>query len=262
MNGSNETDNSPVSYRSYLEQLYARYNHRKYVHPDPLEFLYSYSFPQDVELVGIIASSLAYGRVTGILRSVSLVLKPLGRHPMDRLVSLSYDDLQDMFYGFRHRFTSAEDMCLLLWGIRKLFILYGSVETCFLKYISPGDRNLLPAMSKFVDEVERACGSSLKFLLPSPEKGSACKRFNLFLRWMVRQDNVDLGAWDSIPASMLIIPLDTHMYQIGKEFLFTCRKQANLKTAIEITDAFREICPEDPVRYDFALTRLGIRSDD
>ena len=99
-------------------------------------------------------------------------------------------------------------------------------------------------------------------LLPSPSAGSACKRLNLFLRWMVRQDNVDPGGWDSVSPAKLIIPLDTHMHRIGRRLGLTPRRQADLRTAIEITEGFRGICPSDPVRYDFALTRLGIRRDE
>ncbi|MCD6487215.1 MAG: TIGR02757 family protein, partial [Syntrophobacterales bacterium] len=98
-------------------------------------------------------------------------------------------------------------------------------------------------------------------LLPSPAKGSACKRLNLFLRWMVRHDDVDPGGWDDISSSKLIIPLDTHMHRICLALGITKRKQADMKTALEITRSFQVMAPHDPVRYDFALTRLGIRKD-
>ena len=99
----------------------------------------------------------------------------------------------------------------------------------------------------------------MPMFLPSPDGGSACKRLNLFLRWMVRKDNVDPGIWQSIPASHLIVPLDTHMHRIAKAMGLTSRKQADIQSAIEITGAFSFIRPADPVRYDFALTRLGIK---
>ncbi|MCP4693017.1 MAG: DUF2400 domain-containing protein, partial [Desulfobacterales bacterium] len=98
-------------------------------------------------------------------------------------------------------------------------------------------------------------------LVALPEKGSACKRMNLFLRWMVREDAVDPGGWEGVPASSLIIPLDTHMHRIGLGLNFTKRKQANMRTALEITEAFKALYPDDPVKFDFALTRLGIRDD-
>jgi len=98
-------------------------------------------------------------------------------------------------------------------------------------------------------------------LLPLPRLGSACKRLNLFLRWMIRKDDVDPGGWENIPLSKLIIPLDTHMHKIGILTGLTSRKQANMRTAFEITDGFKKLVPEDPVKYDFSLTRIGIRGD-
>ena len=98
-------------------------------------------------------------------------------------------------------------------------------------------------------------------LLPDPSRGSAVKRLNLYLRWMVRKDDVDPGGWEDVPASKLIVPLDTHMYHFGQCYGFTCRKSADLKTAIEITRGFRQLNPEDPVKYDFAITRFGIRNE-
>ncbi len=100
--------------------------------------------------------------------------------------------------------------------------------------------------------------SDMTMLLPSPGKGSACKRLNLFLRWMVRSDDVDPGGWSGVDAGKLIVPLDTHMHRMGLEVGLTRRKQADMQAALEVTRAFRTIAPEDPVRYDFALTRLGI----
>jgi uncharacterized protein (TIGR02757 family) len=97
--------------------------------------------------------------------------------------------------------------------------------------------------------------------VPSPVGGSACKRLNLFLRWMVRQDGVDPGGWDNVPQSKLIVPVDTHMHRICLRLGLTTRKQANMATALEITEGFRALAPDDPVRYDFSLTRLGIRRD-
>ena len=96
-------------------------------------------------------------------------------------------------------------------------------------------------------------------LVALPEKGSACKRMNLFLRWMVRNDNVDPGGWADVPLSKPIVPLDTHMHKIGLKLGFTSKKQANMDTALEITNVFKKFVPDDPVKYDFSLTRFGIR---
>jgi uncharacterized protein (TIGR02757 family) len=124
-----------------------------------------------------------------------------------------------------------------------------------------GCQNVLPALGEFVLKLEIAAGRKLPMFLPSPGGGSACKRLNLFLRWMVRRDNVDPGIWRGIAPSFLVIPLDTHMYKIARAMGLTCSRQANMRCAVEITGNFAFICPEDPVRYDFALTRLSMRND-
>jgi len=127
-----------------------------------------------------------------------------------------------------------------------------------MAHFRPEDDTVIPALEGFA---KAFFPSGSPFLIPAPSKGSACKRLNLFLRWMVRQDEVDPGGWDLIPPSKLVVPLDTHMHRIGLLLSFTNRKQADLQTALEITDAFRKVAPHDPVKYDFVLTRLGIWSD-
>lgn len=247
--------------RRELEDLYRRYNQRRYVHPDPLEFLYRYDDPLDREIAGLVASSLAYGRVAQILRAVSAVLDVMGPSPRNHLSEASQGSLLHDFAGIRHRFTSGEDIAVMLWGAKLAIKRYGSLQACFVAGYDERDDTVLPALIAFVDVLKCLAGIDESYLLPSPEKGSACKRLNLFLRWMVRSDAVDPGGWEGVRAAVLIVPLDTHMHRIGLALGLTQRRQADLRTAIEITGAFRTFAPDDPVRYDFALTRLGIRSD-
>jgi uncharacterized protein (TIGR02757 family) len=244
-----------------LEGLYSLYNHRKYVHPDPLEFLYDYPDPMDRELVGLIASSLAYGRVAQILKSVSIVLDKMHRSPRAFLTGTSEKKLMSAFSGFKHRFTTGEEIASMLLKAGRLIEQYGSLYECFMAGFNKGDETIVPALSVFVKRFKVDNHDSKSSLMPDPDRGSACKRLNLFLRWMVREDDVDPGGWKGIPPSKLVIPLDTHMYRICGSLDMTCRKQADMKTAMEITDYFRKISPEDPVRYDFSITRLGIRND-
>lgn len=243
--------------KEFLERLYGIYNLKKYVHPDPLEFLYRYKNPDDREVVGLIASSLAYGRVEQILKSVEKVLRPLGAHPAKTLHGLSKSRLAGIYRGFKHRFTTGEELASLLFGARQVIRSRGSLGVQFKSGIARGDVSVLPAMSRFVEEI--GCISS--FLLPSPSDGSACKRFNLYLRWMVRRDKVDPGGWTGVPKRLLIVPVDTHMANISREFGISQRKTAGMGMALEITDHFRKIMPDDPVKYDFCLTRFGIRPD-
>lgn len=247
--------------KKVLEELYAKYNRREYVHPDPLEFLYNYKNLQDREIVGFIASSLAYGRVGQILKSVSLVLGQMGSSPYDYLIQSSASNIKKGFCNFKHRFTTGDDISRLLMGIKETVKEYGSLNSCFASALSEDHDTILPALDTFVQRLSKNAGRNGLTLLPSPEKGSACKRLNLFLRWMVRTDDVDPGGWTGVHAAKLIVPLDTHMYKIGLSLGLTQRKQANLRTAMEITSGFRNLSPTDPVKYDFALTRLGIRND-
>jgi len=241
-----------------LEALYCAYNRRCYVHPDPIEFLYGFHDPLDVEVVGFIASSLAYGNVKQILRSVSLVLTRIGPCPSAFLLNSPFSRIAEVFSDFKHRFTTGEDLARLLWGVRLVIEKHGSLQKCFLSRLDHNDCDVIPALSAFV---ENLFPEGCDFLIPSPGKGSACKRLNLFLRWMVRRDDVDPGGWDDVDPSKLLVPLDTHMHRIAMTLGLTKRKQADLRTVIEITEAFRKLSPSDPVRYDFVMTRFGIRKD-
>ncbi len=247
--------------RDFLEKTYNTYNRRAFVSPDPLQFLYDYEDVGDREIVGLIASTLAYGRVCQILQSIEKVLKRLGPSPSQFLQKNSLRTFLNVFSAFKHRFTTGEDMSLLLFAVKGVIRKYGSLHQCFQFHLSRNDPTVIPALTGFVQTLHSEMRGHESHVLPSPGKGSACKRLNLFLRWMVRSDRVDPGGWDTIASSKLIIPLDTHMYKIGHALGFTRRKQADLKTALEITKGFRKFSPEDPVRYDFALTRFGIRDD-
>jgi uncharacterized protein (TIGR02757 family) len=244
-----------------LESFYAKYNHREFVHPDPLEFLYRYQDLEDRELVGMVAAALAYGRVAQIINSVSIVLDLMGPSPYQFIRRSSAVQLESAFNGFVHRFATGKELSRLLMGINGVLDRYGSLYQAFRGFICPHHDTVLPSMSRFCRRIDEAAGGGIGHLLPMPDRGSACKRMNLFLRWMVRKDTVDPGGWEDIPAALLIVPLDVHMHRVGQKLGFTTRKQADIRTAMEITNGFKQLTPEDPVRYDFVLTRLGIRKD-
>ena len=251
---------TPEMLKKTIHTLYNQYNKRGYVHPDPLEFLYLYKEIRDREIVGLIASSLAYGRVKQILNSVSFVLDKMNPSPHVFIKNSSYKSFCKVFEGFTHRFATGDHLAALLWGIKNVIAKYGSLNECFVYGLSPNDDTVIPAMTFFTGQLI-AGRSEPGHLVALPEKGSACKRMNLFLRWMVRKDSVDPGGWKNIPLSKLVIPLDTHMHKISLKLGLTAKKQANMNTALEITSRFRQLVPDDPVKYDFVLTRLGIRDD-
>jgi len=245
-----------------LEILYNKYNKFCYIHPDPLEFIYRYQANQDREIVGLISSSLAYGRVKQIFRSVSTILDKMNPSPYSYIKSSNNKKFISDFQGFKHRFTTDSDIINLCNGIKNTLEKFGSLEKCFISKYNPKDIDIIAASTKFSNDLASYFPDNKTYLLPSPHKGSACKRLMLFLRWMIRKDEVDPGCWsNSISSSQLIIPLDTHMYQICSILGYTQRKSADLKTAKEITEKFAEFFPSDPVKYDFTLTRFGIRDE-
>ncbi len=246
------------SLSSFLQRTYSEYNKRELVHPDPLEFLYRFERPADLEIVGLVSSCLAYGRVSQILKSVEWVLGKLGNSPLDFVCNSSLSRISTVLKGFKHRFTTGEQLANMLWGAGKIVCDYGSLEKCFIDGMGKQDSSVIPAIGNFVKTMEEESRASMEFLLPLPDKGSACKRFNLYLRWMVRRDEVDPGPWSKISTSKLVVPLDTHMHAVALALGLTQRKSADLRTALEITKSFSLVDPQDPVRFDFSLTRFGI----
>lgn len=248
-----------VDIQDRLAVAYHRFNRRKYVNPDPLEFLYEYAALRDREIVALIASALAYGRVAMIKQSVGAVLEVMGSSPADYLAASSSTSLQKDFSGFKHRFAAGKHLARMLTGAGDMIRDHGSLHACFLDGFDASDPTVLPGLTRFCERLVRAGDPG--HLVPRPERGSACKRMHLFLRWMVRKDAVDPGGWEDVDPSKLIVPLDVHMHRVAVFLGLTNRKAADLKTALEITAGFARWAPRDPVRYDFALTRFGIRGD-
>jgi len=243
-----------------FEDAYCRYNHRKFVSPDPLETLYPFSRVEDREIVAFLVSCIAYGRVAMILRNASRLLDILGEEPAEFLRSASSAAFEESTASFRHRFTTGREIGALILGMRKVLREYGSLESLFSSSMEK-EKTTLGALSGFVEVLRDRSAIGGKFLLPSPRDGSACKRLFLFLKWMVRDDGVDPGGWTILKARDLLIPMDVHMFRMCASLGLTGRRQADLRTAVEVTDVFRTVLPDDPVKYDFVLTRFGIRRE-
>lgn len=248
-----------------LEKLYARYNHRRYVATDPLRFVYDYRRKTDREIVALLCACLAYGRVTQIQNSLADLLARIGPDPFSFVRSLGRRQRR-MLHTFKHRFTSGRDIADLLAALQGPLRRFGGLEGLFAFCQRPGDCDVSPALSRF-SRLILACHASandgktprtLGYLLCDPAAGSACKRLNLFLRWMVRKDNVDPGLWKSVDAAKLIVPMDTHMTRLCRILGLMDGKSASLSAALQVSRRFARIAPGDPVRYDFALSRVGI----
>lgn len=248
-----------------LDRLYAQYNRRDRVPPDPLQFVYRYTDRADQEVVAFLASGLAYGRVGQIDKDLTDLLARLGDRPAEAAIT-GGPGLRRRLEGFRHRFTTGSDVADLLevlgWAIREA----GSLESLFLRGHDPAAPTVLPALDRFCGALLEWSASrrrsrdarGLPYLLARPTGGSACKRLNLFLRWMVRRDQVDLGLWTGIDPSRLVVPMDVHMGRICRLLGLYQGRSVSMTTALQVTRGFAAISPADPVRYDFALSRIGI----
>lgn len=253
-----------------LDGLYDTY-HSGYLESDPLKFLHRYEQAEDIEIVGLITSSLAYGRVDRIFKSLETIFDVMGNSPSDFVKD--FDPARDakLFDGFVHRFNKGEDIACLIWFLKQVLEEQGSLGGLFKYLQNHNDANIGPLLAAFsdymlsLDSTPFYGGKALpkdagvRYFFPSPKNGSACKRLCLFLRWMVRKDKgLDFGLWDFIPASKLIIPLDTHLARLSQQLGFTKLKSPGWKMALEVTQSLKKLDPKDPLRYDFALCRLGI----
>lgn len=242
-----------------LEAIVRKYD-RSFLETDPLKFVHRYSDPRDQEIAGLVAAAFAYGSVVLIFRAVERILGEMG--PSPRAFLERWDAKRDAkrFRGFRHRFHSAKDVAQLCDRLSRAIRKHGSLGELFAKSYAASDPHVGPALAKFVGEILGSTRSkTLRFLLSSPADGSACKRMLLYLRWMIRPaDGLDVGIWKGVPASALLLPLDTHTFRISKYLGLTSRATGSWRAAEEITSVLRRFDARDPVRYDFALCRLGI----
>ncbi|HOG14817.1 MAG TPA: TIGR02757 family protein [Synergistales bacterium] len=244
-----------------FEELYRRYNRPEFVDPDPVSVVRGFTDPLDREVAGVIASSLAYGRASQIVISARRVLDKMRDSPRDFLLGSNDRAIREVCEGFRHRFTDSRDLSDLLFSVRKALREWGSLENLFASGIHCSAEKALGGLTSLSGALRSSSAGRNNTLLPDLALGSACKRYHLFLKWMVRRDSIDPGGWQCIAPEDLMIPLDTHMQRICSGLGLMVRKNADRQAVIEVTRTFRAIRPQDPTRYDFTLTRFGIRGD-
>lgn len=258
--------------RECLDRFYKNYNLTERINSDPIEFPHRYKRPEDIEAVGLIAASLAYGKVTLFKPVLERIFNIMGSSPYDFILHFEPKKDRQHFKDIKYRMNKNEDILCLIYLISAVLKEHGSLKRLFMSFYNPMDDDIGPALSGFVDyflkiDTSAVYGKDIRpfgllQFLPSPVKGSTCKRFNMFLRWMVRSgDGVDFGIWNHIPPSKLIIPIDTHIARIGRNIGLTNRKNADWKMAKEITENLKIFDPYDPVKYDFALCHMGISGD-
>lgn len=243
--------------KDLLEAVFNRYHRVEFIGDDPVGFPRRYSDLRDREVVSLIAAFMAFGRVEQIRTKTEMILSLFGDSPFGLLMNGDADGLALKIGDFRHRFMNAQILVALLKGLSSMIREWGSVGSCFRHCWDRSEGDLLRALSIF----RRSLASSFEdwgMIMPDPERGSACKRWLLFMRWMVRKDDVDPGGWGFIPPSSLLVPLDVHLHRVAIRLGFTRRKSGDMRTVLEITEALKGYDPQDPVRYDFSLTRWSM----
>ncbi|HEY2322746.1 MAG TPA: TIGR02757 family protein [Thermoanaerobaculia bacterium] len=242
--------------RARLDALVATFDIST-IEPDPLQVVHRFSNPRDQEIAGLIAAAFAYGRASIVVANAGTVLARMKPSPYEYLVKFDRAEAMNRFAGFAHRFQKTRELVELLERMAFVIREYGSIGEAFRACYDENDPDIGPTLTRFVALFAPAT-KSLQYLLSSPENGSACKRMNLFLRWMVRRTSPDIGIWTFVDPAKLLMPVDTHIHRIATFLGLNTRKSADWKAARQITDALARFDPADPVRYDFALCRLGI----
>jgi uncharacterized protein (TIGR02757 family) len=227
--------------------------------PDPLQLVLRFSDPLDQEVAGLLAAAFAYGRADTIVANIGVVLARMTPSPYRYLARFDRREAMKRFAGFAHRFHKTRELVALFECIAEAIEAHGSLGELFRTCYGDGDADIGPALARFTRSL---VGSrrmpALRFLLTSPDDGSACKRMNLYLRWMIRRTSPDVGLWSFADPAKLVMPLDTHIHRITSFLGLNTRKSTDWKTARALTDRLARFDAADPVRYDFALCRLGI----
>lgn len=252
-----------------LDAAERRYG-REYLESDPIAMPHRYARADDREVAAFLAAALAFGGATQIRRSVVRVLDAMGPRPARWVRGFRAEREGAALEGFTHRFVRGRDLGCMFLILKRMLREDGSIEGFFAHghaVDAPTVRDGLASFSARALETDLSpyykgalpSGARVRFLFVSPESGSACKRMNLFLRWVAREaDGVDLGLWKAVSPRQLIIPLDTHVARVSRRLGLTRRNTPDWRMAEEVTAALRALDPSDPCRYDFALCRPGI----
>jgi uncharacterized protein (TIGR02757 family) len=242
--------------KAWLDSVLVEFNHKGFLETDPISNVHSYQNSEDQEFAAFLTALFAFGNVKSILSVSRALLSALGPSPVNKLKSMSSHEIKKTFGKFYYRFYSSEDILHFM----KRLQIFLKEEQNFGNFFERNWNNdtfegLAALRSFFLADIKMTAG--LRFMFADPHQSSS-KRWHMFLRWMIRKDDIDLGLWNFIPKNRLILPLDTHLFDISRNLGLTQRKSPSRLAAIEITERFKEWDPEDPIKYDFALCRLGI----
>ena len=246
--------------KSFLDEKSDKYNRKGFIENDPISIPHQFTKKQDIEISGLFAAVLAWGQRKTIINKCLELMDRMGGEPHRFVTESSDSDLKSLL-GFKHRTFNDTDLLYFIEFLKSVYANHNSLEDAFVQKQLEGD-NTGPALQNFYnvfissENFPKRTGKHIQ----SPERKSACKRMSMFLRWMVRDDDrgVDFGIWNKISPSQLICPCDLHVDRVARKLRMISRKQTDWLTALELTAKLREMNPEDPVVYDFALFGLGI----
>jgi uncharacterized protein (TIGR02757 family) len=250
-----------------LDRLAGEFERATHV-DDPVRLLAPYAEPADREVAAFVAAGLAFGRVRSVITATRAVLGVLGPHPARFVRRFRPGRDAAPLRPLVHRWMRGDDLVALAMVLRHMLDRSGTIEAFFAEGLPDHAPDVSTALESFsrraceVDVAEAYAGGSVRpgvhYFFTRPSAGSACKRLNLFLRWMVRQDAIDPGGWRTISPAQLIVPLDVHVMRVGRCLQLTRAATPGWRMAADITASLRAVNPADPVKYDFALCHLGM----
>ena len=245
----------------FLDKKVDAYNQPFFVKDDPVCIPHSFSKKQDIEIAGFFAAIFAWGNRTTIINKSKELMALMGNAPHDFCRYHTDADLQSLLH-FKHRTFTTTDLLYFIAFFQHHYLVSDSFETAFTNWMGPGDDTVEHALNGFYQyffSLPDVPKRTLKHIA-SPQRKSACKRINMYLRWMVRQDDhgVDLGLWKTISPAQLVIPLDLHVARVARKFSLLHRKTTDWEAALELTRAMKSLYADDTCKYDFSLFGLGV----
>jgi len=254
-----------------LERLYRDFDWARRTAQDAIRYPLRYPDPADREVVALLATCLAYGRVDLFGAQLDLALSRMGPSPFRFVLDFELPARRGVFDGFLYRFNRPRDLEAFCLATRRVLERHGSLGKLFASGFAPADETVGPALERFVDAFlsqdlsavfpRNRLSYGYRHFFPRPSTGGPCKRLHLYLRWMVRREPPDFGLWTEIPPAALLIPVDTHIEHMARAVGLTRRRSRNWNMAEEITAGLRRLDPADPVKYDFALCHKRMSGD-
>jgi uncharacterized protein (TIGR02757 family) len=246
---------------AHLDELVEKYNQPEFIENDPISIPHRFSKLQDIEIAGFWIAMLAWGQRVTIINKANNLLDLMDNAPFDFVMNYEDSDLKP-FLNWKHRTFQPTDTLYFLDFFKRYYQENQTLETAFAQHLKPTDEhigNALIGFNQLFFDHENAPKRTQKHIA-TPARKSTCKRLNMFLRWMVRNDNngVDLGLWKDIKTSQLLIPLDVHVDRVARKFNLISRKQTDWQTVLELTETLKQFDANDPVKYDFALFGYGL----